>query len=133
MNRSAREGLFDGGHGEEELVGVIRERDEFMVTIERAAGLAQSFDYDADGCYLRCVSLASVQNVHQEETPEVLAPVPAANGQPAEQGSRKKWIAGKASCNGFRQLAEMDAVRREGIVADDHAVAADQSIPPVTK
>jgi hypothetical protein len=34
LNCSARpEGLFDGGHGEEELVGVILKRHELMVTL----------------------------------------------------------------------------------------------------
>ena len=51
--------------------------------------------------------------------------VRTADGQPAQQGRRKKRITGKLLGDRLRQLAELDAKSREGIVAEDYAVLAD--------
>jgi hypothetical protein len=68
------EGSFNRGHGEEELVGVIRKFHKLMVKIEGAGGFVQSFDYNANGGYFGRISPASVQGIHQEEAAQVLAP-----------------------------------------------------------
>ena len=47
------ESSFDGGHGEEDLVWVILKLHKFMVKIERAGGLVQSFNHNANRRYFR--------------------------------------------------------------------------------
>jgi hypothetical protein len=89
------ESLFDGGHGEEELVWVILERYKFMVKVEGAGAFVQSFDHNANRRHLGRGSPTSVQGIHEKKAAEVLAPAPAADCQPPEQGSRKKRIARK--------------------------------------
>src|ERR1035438_3755537 len=73
------ESSFDCDHGEEEFVWVILEEYKFMVKIEGASGLVQSFDYNANRRYLRRVSPTSMQRIHQEKATEVSAPARTAD------------------------------------------------------
>ena len=104
---------------------MILEWYKFVVKIEGAGGLVQSFNYNANRRYLRRVSPTSVQGIHQEKATEVLAPAGTADGQAAEQGGRKKRIARKPPGDGFRQLTELNAVSRESIVAENRATAVE--------
>jgi len=61
------EGLFDGGHGEEEFVWVILERYKFMVKVEGVGALVQSFDYNANRRHLGRGSPTSVQGIHEKK------------------------------------------------------------------
>jgi hypothetical protein len=104
---------------------VILERYKFVMKIEGAGGLAESFDYNANRRYLRRDCPTSVQGIHQEKAAEVLAPAPTADGQPAEQGGRKKRIAREPPGDGFRQLTELNATSRESIVTENRTAAVE--------
>src|SRR5258708_1181050 len=58
--------LLNGGHAEEKLIRAIRKRHKFMVNVERAGGLVESFHHNTHRGYFGGVSPASVQGIHQE-------------------------------------------------------------------
>jgi hypothetical protein len=119
------ESSFDCDHGEEEFVWVILEGYKFMVKIEGASGLVQSFDYNANRRYLRRVSPTSMQRIHQEKATEVSAPARTADRQPAKQGGRKKRIPWKLPDDRLRQLTELNAIGRECVITENRTTGVD--------
>ena len=77
------ERLLNGGHREEEFVGMVGQRLKLMMEIKGSRAFVQGFDNDADRRNLRGVFPASMQSVHEEKSPEVLAAAGSVDCQPA--------------------------------------------------
>lgn len=60
----------------------------------------------------RCSS-ASVQNVHEEESPETESPVGMGHRQPAQQGRRQKRATAESASHRWGNLTELDRICRE--------------------
>lgn len=91
------------------------------MTVERQGEFVERFDDHTHGADFCGSSPASVESIHEQKAAEFLTAMGARDRQPAQQCGWKTRIAGELFRDGVGEFAELDAIARERVVADDGA------------